>query len=456
MLEKVALKTIDKYNLINNNDKIIVGVSGGADSISLLYFLNSIKEKFNLQIFAVHINHCMRGKESEEDALFVKAFCEKLNINLDTFYYNINSEAKKLNMSLEEAGRYFRYKSFNDILKKYDANKIAVAHNKNDNVETFFMRLFRGSGIKGLSGIPFKRDNIIRPLLNCERILIEKYCQENNLPFRNDSTNFKDIYTRNKIRLNFIPSIQKNFNTNLIDTISNTIYSFNEENTFLENMANSLFNECLKEKTENSLSLKIDLLKSYDIVMQKRILRLALSNFNKDLHNVSFEHINKILNLLSKQSGKMINLPNNIKVKIIYDILYFFLEENTISFNYILKEDCVIFIKELNKYVLLTKKINNNRLFSTKVYTISFNYDKIKDNIILRSKKSGDIILLNGMHKKIKKLFIDLKIPSYERNLIPILSEETNVIAIPYLFIADNYKTYNKKENVIYLHIWEE
>lgn len=456
MLEKIAIKTINEYNLIDEFDKIIIGVSGGADSISLLYFLNSIKKQFNLKIFATHINHCLRGDEADEDTLFVKSFCEKLNIPLEIFYYDIKKEAKNLNMSLEEAGRYFRYKAFNETLKKYNANKIAVAHNKNDNVETFFMRLFRGSGIKGLSGIPYKRENIIRPLLNCERYLIEKYCEKNNLKFKNDSTNFKDIYTRNKIRLNLIPSIQNDFNENLIDTISNTISSFNEENIFLENMASTLFNECLKEKNKNSVSINLSLFKTYSVVMQKRILRLSLCNFSKNLYNISFEHINLILNLLSKQSGKMINLPNNIKVKITHNILYFFLEENTISFSYTLKEDCVVFIKELNKYAILSKKLNNNGIFSTKVYTISFNCDTIKEYPVLRSKKPGDIIFINGMHKKLKKIFIDLKIPYYERNLIPVLAEKNNIIALPYLFISDDYKISNEKENTIYLHLWED
>lgn len=455
MFKKNILKTINKYNLIEENDKIVVGVSGGADSICLLHFLNKMKSELKIEIFAVHINHCMRGEEAEEDTRFVQKFCQNLNINLDIFYYNIEEEAKKLNMSFEEAGRYFRYKSFNETLKKYKANKIAVAHNKNDNVETFFMRLFRGSGIKGLAGIPFKRDEIIRPLLNCTRDLIEEYCEKNNIIFRNDSTNFKDIYTRNKIRLNLIPNIQKEFNSNLIETISNTINTFNEENIFLENLAKKYFLECLTEKRENFISLNIELLKKYDIAIKKRILRLAISNFNNELYNISSEHINFILSILEKQSGKMLNMPKNINIKIIYNNLCLFLEEKSQDFCYYLPEDEIIFIKEIKKYVVLTKKKNNN-FFYSKVYTISFRYDKIKDKLIIRTRKPGDVILLNGMHKKIKNLFIDLKIPSLNRNKIPILCENEKIIAIPEFFVSDNYKILNNEKDIIYLHIWEE
>lgn len=456
MFEKTVLKTINEYNLISKNDKIIVGVSGGADSISLLYFLNSIKNKFNLKIFAVHINHCMRGAESEQDAKFVLEFCENLGISIDIFNYDINIKSKELNMSLEETGRFFRYNSFNDCLKKYNGNKIAVAHNKNDLIETFFMRLFRGSGLKGLCSIPIKRNLIIRPLLNCPRNLIEEYCLKNNLKFRNDSTNFQDIYTRNKIRLNLIPEIEKNFNPNLIETISNTINAFNEDNLFLENLAKKYFNDAIIKINENFISLNLNLLNSFDIAIKKRILRLAISHFNKQLYNISNDNIKSILDIMEKQSGKMINLPKNIVVKVVYNELCIFLQEKEVDFCYELLEDEVIFIKEIKKYVLLTKKNNPNSFFDLKVCTIPFKCVKIKGNLIIRNKKPGDLIFINGMNKKIKDIFINIKIPSFERNKIPILAINDCIIAISNLFISDNYKILNNQEEIIYLHIWED
>ena len=265
MLEKIALKTIYKHNLINKNDHIIVGVSGGADSICLLHFLYNIKDDFNLKITAVHINHCMRGKESDEDNQFVVDFCNSINIPVKVFSFDIYAKSKEDNLSIEEAGRKYRYYAFNKVLKDENATKIAIAHNKDDNAETMIMRFFRGTGIKGLSGISYKRDNIIRPLLDCLRIDIENYCNKNNLSYRNDSTNSMDIYTRNKIRLNLLPNIKNNFNPNIIDTLSNMAQNFADENNFLDNLANSYFKDCLIEKNKNKIILNIDKLKILDI-----------------------------------------------------------------------------------------------------------------------------------------------------------------------------------------------
>ena len=458
MLKKIALNDIYKYNLIDKNDKIIAGLSGGADSVSLVHFLYSIKDLFNIKIFAVHVNHGIRA-DAIKDENFVKDFCHFLNIPLEIVKYDVKNQAKALSLTLEEAGRHFRYKAFNDILIKNNANKIALAHNKNDNIETFLMRLFRGAGLKGLSSIPIKRDSIIRPFLNCERLLIEDYCIQNNLKYQTDATNFEDIFTRNKIRLNTIPHIEQNFNKNFIQTIHNTISNITEENLFLEDMAKDFFKKCLKEKEEKYLAIDIKMFNSYNIVIKKRVLRLLISHFNTNLNNISSSHINSLLDLTQKQSGKMVNLPYNIIAKVVNEDLYF-LKNNTfkndISFSYNLKLDNITFIKELNKYFLITKKVLDYSFFSTKVYTISFNYDKINNELILRTKKSGDIILLNGLHKKIKKLFINLKIPSFKRPYIPLLAEGNNIVLIPYFFVSDNYKISTNTKNILYLHIWEE
>ena len=314
MLEKIALNTIYKHNLIEKNDHIIVGVSGGADSICLLHFLYSIKDKFNLKMTAVHINHCMRGEESDEDNKFVVDFCNNINIPIKVFSFDIYKKSKEENISNEEAGRKYRYYAFNKVLQDYNATKIAVAHNKDDNAETIIMRFFRGTGIKGLSGISYKRYNIIRPILDCLRLDIEEYCNRHNLLYRNDSTNSMDIYTRNKIRLNVLPNIKKDFNPNIIDTLSNMALNFSEENKFLDNLTKDTLNNCLIEKTSDKIILNIDNLKVIDIVLQKRLLRLCLSSFNKQLYNISYEHINMIINILEKQTGKKITLPNNLYV----------------------------------------------------------------------------------------------------------------------------------------------
>lgn len=456
MLEKIALNTIYKHNLIEKNDHIIVGVSGGADSICLLHFLYSIKDKFNLKITAVHINHCMRGEESDEDNKFVVDFCNNINIPIKVFSFDIYKKSKEENISNEEAGRKYRYYAFNKVLQDYNATKIAVAHNKDDNAETIIMRFFRGTGIKGLSGISYKRDNIIRPILDCLRLDIEEYCNRHNLLYRNDSTNSMDIYTRNKIRLNVLPNIKKDFNPNIIDTLSNMALNFSEENKFLENLTKDALNNCLIEKNSDKIILNIDNLKIIDIVLQKRLLRLCLSSFNKQLYNISYEHINMIISILEKQTGKKINLPNNLYVYKQYNNLIIgkniVSDKKEINYNYKIELEKQLYIKELNKNILLSKNIIN---ISTKGYTISLNYDKIKNSLFIRQRVAGDKIYINNMTKKVKNIFIDLKIPSNERNLYPILLCEDKVIGILGLCLCNEYKPKNLN-NTVYLYIWEE
>nr|WP_317358681.1 tRNA lysidine(34) synthetase TilS [uncultured Tyzzerella sp.] len=456
MLEKIALKTIYKHNLINKNDHIIVGVSGGADSICLLHFLYNIKDDFNLKITAVHINHCMRGKESDEDNQFVVDFCNSINIPVKVFSFDIYAKSKEDNLSIEEAGRKYRYYAFNKVLKDENATKIAIAHNKDDNAETMIMRFFRGTGIKGLSGISYKRDNIIRPLLDCLRIDIENYCNKNNLSYRNDSTNSMDIYTRNKIRLNLLPNIKNDFNPNIIDTLSNMAQNFADENNFLDNLANSYFKDCLIEKNKNKIILNIDKLKILDKVIQKRLLRICFSHFDKQLYNLSYDHINMVIKILNKETGKTINLPNNLYVYKQYDKLIIskdvILDENNIQYDYKLQLEEKIYVKELNKNMLLSKNIIN---ISTKGYTILLNCDKIKNSLSIRQRMAGDKIYINNMTKKIKNIFIDLKIPANERNLYPILLCDNKVIGILGLCLCNDYKPSNIK-NTVYLYIWEE
>ena len=215
---EIVKNTIDKYNLIANKDTIVVGVSGGPDSMALLDILYKLKDEYDINIVVAHVNHMIR-KESEEEAIFVKKACEKYGLAFEYKKINIENLAKENKKSTETIGREERYAFFNEILKKYNANKIAVAHNLDDTVETTFMNLMRGSGINGLIGIKYTNGNIIRPLLDVSRNIILEYCEDNSLNPKFDKTNFEPLYTRNKIRLELLPLIRKEYNPNINDTI---------------------------------------------------------------------------------------------------------------------------------------------------------------------------------------------------------------------------------------------
>ena len=200
--------TLIKYSMLENTDEIIVGFSGGADSTCLLYILNLLKDEFDFKIHAAHVNHSLRGNESERDEKFVRDFCEKNSIKLSVLKVDIFKMSKIEGKSLEECGREVRYNFFNSLCA--NKSKIATAHNLNDCEETMFFNLTRGSGLKGLCSIPAVRENIIRPLIRCSRDEIENFCKENSIQYVTDSSNLSDDYTRNKIRHNIIPILKDN------------------------------------------------------------------------------------------------------------------------------------------------------------------------------------------------------------------------------------------------------
>ena len=220
MIEDKVINTINKYNMLKPGDKVVIGVSGGPDSITLLNILNNLKEKLNINIYVAHINHMIR-KEADEETEYVKKFCEKIGVNFFCKKIDVEEEAKKKKIGTEEAGRNIRYNFFEEVLKKVGANKIATAHNSNDNAETVLMNIIRGTSTSGLKGIEKVRDGkYIRPLIECGREEIEEYCSFNNLDPRFDKSNEENIYTRNKIRNLLIPFIKKEFNPNIIEGIN--------------------------------------------------------------------------------------------------------------------------------------------------------------------------------------------------------------------------------------------
>lgn len=243
MLKEQVIDTIKKYNLIKENDSIVIGVSGGPDSICLLHVLNEIKNELNFKIYVAHINHMIR-EEADEETEYVKEFCKNLGIECYIKRIDVVKIANNLKRGTEETGRQIRYEFFNEVLEKTNSNKIATAHNNNDKVETILMNILRGSGTSGLKGIEPIRDNkYIRPLINTSREEIEEYCETNKLEPRIDKSNNENIYTRNKIRNVVIPYIKKEFNPNILKTINRLSEVANEENEYLNKITKETFNK---------------------------------------------------------------------------------------------------------------------------------------------------------------------------------------------------------------------
>lgn len=308
MLEEKVRKTIREYNLIEKNDSIVVGVSGGPDSMTLLSILLKLKEEFNLKIYVAHVNHMLR-ENAIKDEEYVKEFCEKNNIEMFIKKANISEIAKKEKIGLEEAGRNARYNFFEEILKNTESNKIAIAHNLNDKVETIIMNTLRGSGVSGLKGIEAKRKKYIRPLIEIERYEIEKYCIENKINPRHDESNDDNTYTRNKIRNIVIPYTKNEFNPNIIKTLNRLSEIIKEEDEYVQSKTEKIFKEILLTNEKNKIELDPRKFNDQEKVIQKNLILLAIKKVKGSTQGIEKVNIDDIIKLCNNNIGNKLIRP---------------------------------------------------------------------------------------------------------------------------------------------------
>lgn len=316
MKEKV-LKTIQKYNLIQTKDKIVIGVSGGPDSMALLNVLLEIKKegKLNFDLVVCHINHLIR-KEAISDEEYVLHFCKQQNIPCYVKRIEIAKKAKEEKKGTEEAGRDARYEFFREIAKQTNCNKIATAHTANDNAETVLMNILRGSGTSGLKGIEPQRDGLIRPLIECNREEIEEYCKQKKLNPRIDKTNFDNTYTRNKIRNQLIPYIKENFNPNIIETINRLSTLSRQEDEYLEKITEQQFEKLLIAEQENQIILDLKQFNLQETVIKSRLVLYTINRLFGTRSGIEKKHIEDIIQLCNNNIGNKFLIPNK-KVKIL-------------------------------------------------------------------------------------------------------------------------------------------
>ena len=326
MKEKV-LSTIKKYNLIENGDRLVLGVSGGPDSICMLNILNDIRNDKNLHIefdiIVAHVNHLIR-EEASDDERYVEEFCEKNEIEFYSKSIDVQKLANNNKIGTEEAGRKVRYEFFDEVLKKTGSNKIAIAHNKNDNAETIIMNSIRGTGIAGLKGIDIKRGQIIRPLRECERDEIEKYCEIENLNPRIDKTNFENEYTRNKIRNIVLPYIKREFNENIINTLNRLSELVREEDEYIQKQVTDIYNKLKVEEKEKEIILDLKLFNNQEKVIKSRIILYTITRLFKTTKGIEKIHIEDIINLCGNNIGNKYLTPNkNTKILVKNHKIYF-------------------------------------------------------------------------------------------------------------------------------------
>jgi len=454
MKDKV-LSVIKQYNLILEDDNIVVGVSGGPDSMALLYILLEIKDLIPFNIYIAHVNHGVRGEDAKGDQLFVEKISKELNIPYYTKNVDMIQYGKEKKISSEEAGRELRYGFFREILQSYGGGKIAVAHNMNDQAETLLMRFIRGTGIDGLKGMGFIVEDIIRPILGINRREIEDYIKSNNIETVLDKTNLMPIYSRNKVRLELIPYIEENFNPNIINTLWRMSKVSCVDSKFLEEYSRGKFNIIVKKQDNDSIILDRRKFFNEDKAIQQRIIRICILNVNGSLQGISEVQISGILNLfLLSETGKSVDLSNDIVAKTNYDeIIIEKRNRNEIDkFIYTLNLSSVNDFRDLGySFKAEVFSMDESFIMGNDHNTKYFDLDKVDGDLKIRNRLDGDKFIPFGMKgtKKLKDYFIDEKVSKDLRDNIPLIIDNNNIIWVVGYRTNDLYKVTKNTKRIL-------
>ena len=478
-LKKQVADVIREYNLFNKNDRLLIGVSGGPDSaalLSLVYNTNRINPPYS-SIFIAHLNHSIRGRESDEDEQFVCTLAEKYDVSLISEKRDIGEIARERKVSLEEAARDERYKFFESAAERVGANVIAVGHNADDNAETILHRIIRGTGITGISGIRPKRKltpistvSLVRPLLFIWRKDIIAYLKEENLPYRVDSTNIEKDKLRNRIRMELIPHLEENYNVKIKKSLVTLGETAVQNCDYLEAKSEVLFKDVwINQETKAEASAYVDevvldiyKLKESPHVLQQMIIKEATVRLNIPLKKLSYKNYKNVLNILN--TGKA---PVNSTVK---EYLNIRIERNELHLSknrYCAKESLVSSEVEI-KVPGDTELVDMNCRVKTEIreikdgfleefirnktkYEEAVDLDKISMPLMVRTRRPGDRFWPLGSRgvKKIKKIFIDNKVPVMTRDTVPIITMSGQPIWIMGFRIDDRIRISEETTNLL-------
>lgn len=461
MKEKV-LKYINENSMVKDKDRVLVALSGGPDSVCLLHILYRLKETLNIELYAAHVNHCLRGESALADEEYSKNLCDNLGINLFVKRVDIAQFAKDKGISTEMAGREARYDFFDKLKKELHINKIAIAHNANDQAETLIMRALRGTGIEGLVGIRPVRDQVfIRPVLCLTRSEIEEYCLSEVLKPRIDESNLEEIYSRNKIRLKAIPFIEENFNKDIISTLNRLAYTCSKDVELIENIINGKYPIYCKYQGEE-LIIKKEAFSEIEAIVT-RVIKRALVDISSICNNFEMKHIYDIIALQKSDTGKRINITNgvvavneygHIKLKLRDKIV----EKTTEEINFNTKEklelnkQITVNSEKFGKFIFELSEAKKGIKFPKDEFIKVFDFDKVSQ-VIIRGRKDGDKITPLGMKgsKKIKDILMDAKVPKDMRDSIPLILFDNEVAWITGLRVSDKFKV--TKNTKVFLKI---
>ncbi len=464
MVKEKVIKTIKDNNLIDENMHIVIGLSGGPDSVCLFYVLLDLAKNWNLTLHTVHVNHKFRPGDAELDQAFVEKISQDAGVKCRTFVFDCNKMAKEQKISGEEAGRNARYQSFAEVCEslvskgiKREKIRIAVAQNADDQSETILFRILRGVGTDGLSGIDYKRYDsygnlIIRPLLDVTRGEIMEYCDENHLEPRIDKTNLQPIYTRNKIRINLIPYLEREYNLNLKDTINRMGKIAKTDKEFIWQEALKEYDLAVKSKTSTCIILNDQRLKTLHKALRQRIISKALEDVGLK-EDISFNNLEICDNLIfTINPSAMVELPKGFIMRRVYDDVM--IEKTTQC-----EKKSLFKIKVLpyGEYMRIKEDLKTHGAFDREALESAYGVEPEK-KIVLRNRRGGDYIWISEIsRKKIQDYFVDAKIPKHCREQVELISLGSDVLWVKpsnqkgrYSF---KYKLCDTTKNVIIIEI---
>lgn len=455
MLEKVRKiiynKCLCKHEYDTLLKGVVIGFSGGADSTVLLHVFSKIAKDIPFTIHAVHINHGLRGNDADEDEKFCKEFAESLGVQFSSYRCNILQEAKERKIGLEECGRLVRYKIFEEVMRKNHIELLALAHNKNDAAETVLMNIARGCGLNGISGIDYRRDYVIRPLLDCSRDEIECYCSENQLNARVDKSNYEDVYTRNKVRNKLLPFMNEIFGRDMIKKLTELSDHIRIDKDYIDTNADVCFEKLVSFESNQSAVIDAKELTDIHEAVAGRILLKTIIKIKGDLNKISKIHIHDILDMANKKvTGKRIHLPDQLVTWYKYGKI-------------VIKHDVTEEIQTQYPDVVLNTK--GETIWGDHVFTLT-GHSELTDNkdelratfdrsmiegAVIRNRRPGDMIYLykRNCKKKLKAFFIDEKIPLEKRAQIPLIAKGNDIIWIVGYAKNGKYHQHSQSENSI-------
>jgi len=463
-LTQKVIQNIDKHNLIRTQ-RIIVGLSGGPDSVCLLHVLWSISERYGFTIYPAHLNHMLRAEEADKDEEFCLEFCKSLGLTLKVWHMDINKLSMERKRSTEEVAREARYSLFSEYADSIGGATIAVAHNMNDQAETLLMRIIRGTGLDGLKGMEFYRDGIIRPLLSVPRSLIEDYNSANSIVPRIDSSNLLTDYTRNKIRLELLPYIKELFEVDAIPALYRLSQICTDDSRLLHIIIEKEYENCIVERNEIFTKLSIQRLNSIPREALGRVIRHSLSGFTQNLKGIENAHIELVKKLvLEGKTGSTIQFPSGIRFYRDYTYVKIF-KENKDSKD--ITDDCYIEFNKEGEYTLpgnirffvkyLTMKEFKEEKFkrAPKSLTQYFDLQIVKDGLTFRKRHNGDVFFPYGStgSKKLKEFLIDEKVQKEKRDELLLLSKGKDIMWIVGMRISGKFKVDDKTIKVVKIEV---